>query len=58
MLCIEKQKKIYYFLAILPPDLPLTASKVFKRSMVIILRVSVSSNLPLTVDYSHPQVNL
>ena len=53
----EKYEKSL-FLVILPPHLPLTARKLFRRPTLIILWVSLSSNLPFTVDYLYLWVDL
>ena len=55
----KKYKKILAVVSLLPYLPPRSkAPKVFKRSMLFILRVSTSFNLPFTVNYSSLQADL
>ena len=53
----EKYENVL-FLVISPPDLLLTAPKMFNRPMLNIVLVSESPNLPFTANYYYLQVDL
>ena len=55
---MKKNIEIFHFWSFYALDLPLTATKLLKRSILIIFWVCASSNLPFTASYLYLQVNV